>query len=386
MVTGLFAGIGGFEIAFESAGFPTKLLVEINPYARNVLRTRFSSADICEDIETLSSLPIETSVVTAGFPCQNLSMAGDKTGISGRKTGIVVKLFDLIEASNVSTVVVENVYFMLQLDKGDAMRWLVRQFEIRGYRWAYRVLDSSGFGLPQRRRRVYLVASRVLDPRGVLFADNDGESAEIQMPQQQRPLGFYWTEGRSGVGFAVDSIPPLKVGSSIGIPSTPAVLFPDGEVLVPSLRACERIQGFPIGWTDIQSTDQQHEKQRWRMLGNAVSVPVAKWVANCIKRPGTVLDFESYPIDLTKPQRWPDAAWNVGNGPMTVKASDQPISVARPSIALFRDENWKQLSERALAGFISRASSGGLRMPPWFLEALRRAHSARAKGPLTRAR
>src|SRR4051812_29625018 len=64
--------------------------------------------------------------------------------------------------SNVSTVVVENVYFMLQLDRGNAMRWLVEQFEALQYKWAYRVIDTMSFGLPQRRRRVYMVASRTI--------------------------------------------------------------------------------------------------------------------------------------------------------------------------------------------------------------------------------
>ena len=113
-----------------------------------------------------------TSILTAGFPCQNLSMAGDKTGIGGKKSEVVSVLFDLIERSRVPTIVIENVYFMLQLDRGQAMDNLAHaRLEALNYAWAYRVLDTIGFGLPQRRRRVYLVASRVLNPRSVLFAD-----------------------------------------------------------------------------------------------------------------------------------------------------------------------------------------------------------------------
>src|SRR6185503_8664733 len=130
------------------------------------------------------------------------------------------------------------VYFMLQLDSGNGMRWLVEQFEDLNYRWAYRVVDTMGFGLPQRRRRVYFVASKVLDPAAVLFAD-ETEPSEPSAPSLDRPLGFYWTEGRSGVGITVDGIPPLKGGSGLGIRSTPAVLFSDGEVLTPSIEACE---------------------------------------------------------------------------------------------------------------------------------------------------
>src|SRR5260370_2338779 len=142
---------------------------------------------------------------------------------------------------------------MLQLDSGDAMCRLVNEFEGLGYRWAYRVLDSMGFGLPQRRRRVYFVASTEVDPRTILFADDTIPNCTRPKPHLGKPLGFYWTEGRSGIGVTVDGIPPLKGGSALGIVSAPAVLFPDGEVLMPSLEVCERLQGFAAGRTPVKT-------------------------------------------------------------------------------------------------------------------------------------
>lgn len=318
----------------------------------------------------LRDLPASTTILTAGFPCQNLSMAGDKSGISGAKSGIVRKMFDLIARSRVPIVVVENVYFMLQLDSGKAMEWMVSQFEEFGYSWAYRVLDSMGFGLPQRRRRVYFVASLDLDPRTVLFAD-DKPRSDAPQPDLTRPLGFYWTEGRSGIGLTVDAIPPLKVGSSLGIVSPPAVLFPDGEVLIPSICACEQLQGYIPGWTESAVTDGSTRNSRWRLVGNAVSVPVAEWVAQRIKTPGEILDFPRVPEG--KRRAWPDAAWNVGEGRVDVMASDQPAFVQRPSINELRDPTWSRLSERALSGFIRRAMAGKLRTPEGFLDTLRAA-------------
>jgi DNA (cytosine-5)-methyltransferase 1 len=367
-VTGLFSGIGGFELAFERAGFESALLVEIDSAATAVLKRKFPNADIQADVLDLADLPANTTIVTAGFPCQNLSMAGDKSGISGPKSGVVAKLFDLVERSRVPTVVIENVYFMLQLDSGKAMAWLVGRFEELGYAWAYRVVDSIGFGLPQRRRRVYFVASRELDPRSVLFAD-DRPPVPASTPDLTRPLGFYWTEGRSGIGLTVDAIPPLKVGSSLGIPSPPAVLFPDGEVLIPDISACERLQGYALEWTAAADGASSQKNPRWRLVGNAVSVPVAQWVAERVKAPGAVLDFPR--LSNRSRKAWPDAAWNVGEGRVDVEASEQPIAADRPSIVDFRDANWSRLSERALDGFIGRAIAGGLRTPDGFLDALR---------------
>jgi DNA (cytosine-5)-methyltransferase 1 len=373
-VTGLFSGIGGFELAFSDAGFGCQSLVEIDPAATAVLEARFPHAEIFGDILKLKDLPATTSILTAGFPCQNLSMAGDKTGISGTKSGIVGKMFELVERSLVPTVVIENVYFMLQLDSGKAMNWLVGRFEQLGYKWAYRVLDSMGFGLPQRRRRVYFIASRETDPRTILFA-NDQPIWQPPERDLSRPLGFYWTEGRSGIGLTVDGIPPLKVGSAVGIASPPAVLFPDGEVLTPSVEACERLQGYAAGWTGPADKSTIVRNSRWRLVGNAVSVPVARWVAERIKNPGAVLDFP--PVPRVTRRAWPDAAWNIGDGRTDVIASDKPVAFDRSSITDFRDASWSRLSERALSGFIERAVAGGLRTPEGFLEALRAAERKR---------
>jgi DNA (cytosine-5)-methyltransferase 1 len=376
-VTGLFSGIGGFELAFAEAGFDCVTLVEIDPAATAVLKTRFPSSEVLGDVLELADLPPTTSILTAGFPCQNLSMAGDKTGIAGSKSSIVGKMFELIERAHVPTVVIENVYFMLQLDSGQGMKWMVSQFERLGYAWAYRVLDSMGFGLPQRRRRVYFVASREIDPRTVLFAD---EQPGVDTPPRDlsRPLGFYWTEGRSGIGLTVDGIPPLKVGSSLGIVSPPAVLFPDREVLTPSLAACERLQGYAAGWTAPADSVEVSRNSRWRLIGNAVSVPVAKWVAERIRNPGAVLDFPPMPHGTRR--AWPDAAWNVGKGRVDVVATDKPVAFERQSISRYRDVDWSRLSERALNGFIRRAEAGGLCTPEGFLEALRSAERKPVQG------
>jgi DNA (cytosine-5)-methyltransferase 1 len=245
---------------------------------------------------------------------------------------------------------------------------VVERFEKLDYKWAYRVLDTAGFGLPQRRRRVYLVASKAIDPRGVLFADEHG-SPKQPVPTLDTPLGFYWTEGRTGIGLTVDGIPPLKVGSALGIPSAPAVFFPDGEVLMPSLSACEKLQGFPKGWTT--ALEARPRRPEWRMVGNAVSIPVAEWVANRIKSPGAILEFQQ--MEIIEGKKWPDAAWNVDGERVGILASDRPIAMTTPSITSFRDGSWTRLSDRALNGFIERVVAGGLRTPPGFIEALRNA-------------
>jgi DNA (cytosine-5)-methyltransferase 1 len=374
-VVGLYAGIGGFELGFQAAGFEALLLADKDPFCRQVLAARFTDVDVRADVADVTSLPRGTSIVTAGFPCQNLSMAGDKVGLRGTKTGDIEHMFELIGRGSRPTLAIENVYFLLHVARGNAMTELVSSIEELGYSWAYRVVNTFAFGLPQRRRRVFFVASMTLDPRAVLFADEAGSPASSPATVD-RPIGFYWTEGRSGVGTTVDGVPPIKVASTVGIPSAPAVLFPDGAVLTPSIEACERLQGFEAGWTDLEFDTRR--SPRWRMVGNAVSVPAATWLARRMKEPGIILDLPVRPLDEAPP--WPSAAHGKAGERFAVEASEYPIRAQTPSIEEFRDDRWKPLSARALRGFITRAREGGLRFPSGFLSALDEALLEREKG------
>ena len=173
-VAGLFAGIGGIELGLERAGHRSELLCELDPGARRVLETHFPGVEISEDVTELDELP-EVDLVAAGFPCQDLSQAGGKRGIGGAKSSVVEHLFRLLGTARElgrqpPFVLIENVSYMLRLDRGGAMGFLVDELESLGYRWAYRVVDARAFGIPQRRQRVADVGrprprSRCPDPR-----------------------------------------------------------------------------------------------------------------------------------------------------------------------------------------------------------------------------
>ena len=122
-VAGLFAGIGGIEHGLHLAGHKTELLCELEETARAVLGHHFRNVTIASDIRDLHLLP-PVDLVTAGFPCQDLSQAGKTAGIGGTQSGLVEEVFRLIEHADIRWLLLENVPFMLQLDKGKAMRFL----------------------------------------------------------------------------------------------------------------------------------------------------------------------------------------------------------------------------------------------------------------------
>lgn len=371
-VAGLFAGIGGLESGLVSAGHESVMLCEIWEPARAVLAARFPSLPCEPDVAGLRDLPAEIEAVIAGFPCQDLSQAGLTAGIAGERSSLVAHVFRLLDRRRVTWVVLENVSFMLHLDKGRALRTLVEAFEARGYRWAYRVVNSLAF-LPQRRERVLFVATTTdVDPARVIHAD------DIVPPKRPTSLsthahGFYWTEGVRGLGWAPDAIPTLKNGSTVGIASPPAILLPDGEIVTPDIRDAERLQGFPAGWT-APGEAVARPSLRWSLVGNAVTVPVAAWLGARLAQPGT------YEHDrdrtLGDEGRWPKAARFDGERRWRVEIGSFPVWRDRPSLISFLDHPGRPLSARATRGFLSRTERSKLRFVPGFQDRLRR-HLAR---------
>lgn len=365
---GLFAGIGGFELGLRQSGHETALLCDVLPASRAVLRTHFPQADYHDDLTTLRSLPRDVDALCAGFPCQDLSQAGRTAGLAGGRSGLITEVFRLLSRRRIPTVVVENVPFMLQLNGGHAMRAIVEEFERRGYRWAYRVVDSYAFGLPQRRERVFLVASRELDPCQVLLADD----AALERPRSavgRLPHGFYWTEGLGGLGWAVDAVPTLKNGSTIGIPSPPAVLMPDGRIIKPGIRDAERLQGFGADWTRPAEAVAP-ASARWGLVGSAVSVPVARWLgyrlaSPGVYRPGAEGGFPGH-------GKAPRAAYFDGKRRAAVSIGTDPLAIRPPSLIEFLTDREGQqlLSAKATLGFISRTRRAKLRFAPGFIAAV----------------
>lgn len=361
-VASLFSGIGGFELALGGE-HELVLLNEIDPACQSVLAARFPHTPVIPDVADVDRRHLaDADLLVAGFPCQDVSIVGGQMGMAGTRTSLVRHVFRLVEEARPARFLLENVQSIRFVHGGRVLFYLMSEAERLGYRWAYRTLDSLGFGLPQRRRRFYFAASRVDDPADSLFADQGIEAKPGEVVADE-PIGFYWTEGRKGHGLTRNAIPPLKTGSALGIPSPPAVLLPDGQVVTPAIEAAEILQGFPPEWTSSAPT-----RARWGMMGNAVSPPVARWLIQALGE-GRGLD-RSRLLPMPERPTWPTAGrGGPGETRFAVLAGEAPTTSKLGRLSDL-DLQWVPLSKRALHGFVTRARDGNLRYPEGFLERL----------------
>jgi len=364
-VVSLFAGIGGFDLGFERAGFEIVAHVEKDANCRKLLAAKWPDAVALDDVRTAGrhNLPA-CDVATFGFPCQDLSVAGKRAGLKGGRSGLFYEATRIIREMQPAWALFENVPGLLSSDGGRDFGAVLAEMGDCGYCGAWAVLDAQWHGVAQRRRRVFglftrldsgaercaeilsiesrlqghpaprreagegatysvapcLAASgrgteRAGETRGQdcvipavagYLQERDAKGADSDTkPGHLVPVAFQTTarpEASEGVAYALRHDSP----SGGGQPQAVAVLVAQvqwasggGKVHNPTAQAlrsgaehnyqfaqvgmqvrrltpteCERLQGFPDGWTAGFS-----DSTRYRMLGNAVCVNVAEWIA-----------------------------------------------------------------------------------------------------------
>ena len=160
----LFAGVGGFDLALERNGVKVVASVEIDKKASAILAKHFPNSTLFTDImevtgEQLIAAGFDPSngIITGGFPCQDLSVAGKRAGLAGKRSGLFWEICRLIDETRPQTIILENVPGLLSSNNGSDMAAVVEALVERGYRVGWRVLDAQYFGVPQRRRRIFIV-------------------------------------------------------------------------------------------------------------------------------------------------------------------------------------------------------------------------------------
>lgn len=348
----LFTGVGGFDLGFEKLNMNCIGQCEIDRYANMVLQYHWPETKRISDVREIHrSTFVRPNLICGGFPCQDLSVAGKRKGLAGRRSGLFFEFERIVTEFKPDWFVIENVPGLLSSNEKRDFATVLRRLGKCGYLQAWRVFDSQYFGVAQRRRRVFIVGSlgngrcaqvlfeskslpgnpaqgrkkgegvavdvapclassgggveragesRGQDPVIACFGGNR-TSGSINISAALNACGTasgrqdFETETfavcfesrflRNGRGAPSEIVPPLKAesGKASKGDSSPLKAGSFGvRRLTP--KECERLQAFPDEWTRW-GIDEKGEKveisdtQRYKMLGNAVTVSVAEWIA-----------------------------------------------------------------------------------------------------------
>ena len=314
----LFAGVGGFDHGLHKANHECVAQVEWDKNAAGVLKHRWPNVPLFCDVSKVSAddLP-DADFITYGFPCQDLSVAGKREGLDGKRSGLFYEATRLIRelrtrGCGLRFAVAENVGGLFSADDGVALARCIRELlDCGACETGWRLLDSQYFGVAQRRKRVFIVSDFGGESVDEILAITESLPGH---PPPSRKAG----EGTAGdaskgaadgpkvIGWNGDTTPKASEdvsvtlrsqqgGEGVGVAHAPLTV----RRLTPI--ECERLQGFPDNWTSekmeltlegnewkaTSKVVKQADGPRYKQMGNAITVNVGAWIG---KQIGKVLD------------------------------------------------------------------------------------------------
>lgn len=316
-----FAGVGGIDLGFKEQGFRTIYANEFDAKARETFSLNFPHVQLDgRDIREVSASEVPTvDVIVGGFPCQAFSIEGYRQGFSdekGRGT-LFFELARIIEEKQPQAIFLENVKNLVNHDKGNTFKVILKTLEDLGYYVTYKVMNAAEFGnIPQGRERIYIVGFKdkavsesfqfpekiplsktVFDV--INFKTQVDEHYYYREDKHYYPLlrdnivsvgsiyeyrrGNTIRENKSGV------VPTLLASMGTGGNNIPLILTESGEIRKMTPRECFNTQGFPRSY---QFPEKMANSHLYKQAGNSVTVPVVSRIAEQIR-----LILESEQVD-----------------------------------------------------------------------------------------
>ena len=316
------SGIEAASVAWHPLGWCPRFFCEVDSFASSVLSTHFPLVPNYGNLTQHTEWPDDKiDLLVGGTPCQSFSVAGLRRGMDDERGSLVLHYLGVARKYKPRWVVWENVPGVLSSGGGRDFGAFLGALGNLGYGYAYRVLDAQYFGVPQRRRRVFVVGYLGDWRRAVsVLFEPDGLRGHTPPRRKTRQDATREVEGGSSyVARDVAPCPTANYGKQVDSSDTglgPNVVVHTvalrgregggtaelGGTVATALRAsqgggdkayvlvdrvrrltpveCERLQGFPDDWTRVGPTPK--DGPRYKALGNSMAVPVMRWIGQGI--------------------------------------------------------------------------------------------------------
>lgn len=328
----LFSGIEAASCAWAELPMQLVGLSEIEPFCCNVLAKHFSDTPNLGDITKFTTGTLDKyqgiDLIVGGSPCQGLSVAGKRLGLEDERSRLALNYIAVIGYLHPRWIVWENVQGVLSTHKGADFRVLISLLEKLGYSLCWRVLNAQYFGVPQIRRRIYLVGylgPSSERPAQVLFEPESLSGSATQNEGAQRddtrvtagsvisPSSVLdMSHACDVLRYYKDKVPTLTARMGTGGNQIPMVFswiksnystWKESKVTVPCTahdakepltliatprlrkltpKECLRLQGFPDTWFD--GVPKYSDTAAYKAVGNSMAVPVMRWIGERICR------------------------------------------------------------------------------------------------------
>lgn len=307
-VVSLFAGCGGLDLGFEGGfeclgkKYPKRRFEivwanDIEPNACDTFERNFKKPIVCADINDVLRdkkgaylpLPKKTDIVVGGFPCQDFSHAGKRMGFKNTKRGTLYQsMIEVIKRTNPIIFVAENVKGLLTMNKGEAIRQIVSDFENLGYHVEFNLYLAANYGVPQMRERVLIVGTKkgilppFQHPKPILTKNKWITLKKALGDLENLPEGdlpnHHWSQARKNNGQGNNLTNADKPGPTMRAEHHGNIEYHWNGKRRLSAREAARIQSFPDNFIFVPSTSSAYKQ-----IGNAVP-PVMAWhVATAIQ-------------------------------------------------------------------------------------------------------
>lgn len=297
----LFSGIGGFELGIQQAyelisetegqqqgrnkddmsmyGKPRLApqcigYSEIDKYATQIYQSHFPEHKNYGDITKINERDLpDFDLLVGGFPCQSFSIAGKRAGFEDTRGTMFFEIARIAREKQPRLLLLENVKGLLSHDEGRTFATIISTLDELGYDCQWQVLNSKNFGVPQNRERVFIIGHLRGTSRPEVFPIQDNGGKDIlQLLGGSQSERVY---SRKGVSSTLSTMQGGNLQPKV---------FEERRIRRLTPTECERLQGFPDGWTEGVS-----DTQRYKTLGNAVTVNVIQAIMERLS-----------PISLTK--------------------------------------------------------------------------------------
>lgn len=281
------SGIEAASVAWHPLGWEAYAYSEIEKFPSSLLSHHYQETPNFGDMTNFKEWPhAAINVLVGGPPCQSFSVAGLRKGLDDPRGNLMLTYLAIAAKYRPKWLVWENVPGVLSSNGGKDFASLLRGLAELGYGFAYRVLDAQHFGVPQRRRRVFVVGC-VGDWRSaaaVLFELHSlqGHPAP-RRGERQEVTEIAGTLTSNGGGLSRPAGNANELDFCIATTCSgnqDQHLFANMQVRRLTPLECERLQGFPDNYTNIPGAS---DSTRYKALGNSMAVPVMRWIGERIQ-------------------------------------------------------------------------------------------------------